>query len=212
MHCCSAQASRVDGVLTFITVLYAYLLIVLRLWHSCHGNKITSRFWGHGNSANQCCCRGEKRSWPFFALDLYNVQNLLCCRWNWPFGSVPLEPTFCGFYVPLYVGLWQVCSWHMTTSAKHRLSKFELFQIGVCSYWGFHSNNIVRLQYYFLKGFFVHAIKCMGAGLHGNALASSHYSINLITARHGSNSTRAVTCSAVLCIPLTCVLLTVSSK
>lgn len=43
-------------------------------WPCCHGNKITSCVWGHGNSANQRCCWGKKEAGPFFKiLDLYNV-------------------------------------------------------------------------------------------------------------------------------------------
>lgn len=56
--------------------------------------------------------------------------------------------------------------------------------------------NIVAFQYYCLKGFFVYTIMCMGAGLHGRAVAeqyrpSSHYSVNVIIARHESSSTEA---------------------
>lgn len=71
------KTHRVDNFLALYCLFVCRLARLIASSHCCHGNKITSCFWGHGNSANQCCCRGEKRSWPFFWLWIFIMLNIL---------------------------------------------------------------------------------------------------------------------------------------
>lgn len=188
---------------------HCYCFLCLWLTHlvasqyCCHGNKITSCFSGHGNSANQCCCWGEELT--FF--------------WRW---ILMMHNIFKGHY---FSGCRRQ---HNLVSYISSDKNLQIFVSSVWLYWWYHKSHFpsqnIRLHILFplssivtakfilcwgcftgkWAGFFLPlscesllcvTIMCVGVGHHAGAAAeqyerSSPYSINVIIGRHESSVSR----------------------